>query len=53
METITIPKQEYLLLKKKATIDEKLLVKLVKGLEDIRAGRIQKWKKTMLDRFSF
>tara|TARA_Y100000310_G_scaffold345846_1_gene471159 strand:- start:49482 stop:49631 length:150 start_codon:yes stop_codon:yes gene_type:complete len=45
METVTIPKKEYESLKEKANIDDDLLVKLVKGLEDIRAGRIKPWKK--------
>lgn len=45
METITILKQEYNELKKKAEIDESLLIKLVKGLEDIKEGRIKLWKK--------
>jgi len=45
METITIPKQEYKELRRKADIDESLLIKLVKGLEDIKAGRIKLWKK--------
>ena len=44
--TVTIPKGEYETLKKKAEIDENLLISLVKGLEDIKAGRIKSWKKT-------
>ncbi len=44
MENITIPKQEYKELQKKAELSESLLVKLVRGLEDIRAGRIKPWK---------
>jgi len=44
METVTIPKEEYELLKHKAEIDEDLLVSLIKGLEDIKAGRIKPWK---------
>ncbi|MBU1111691.1 MAG: hypothetical protein ABIG93_01620 [archaeon] len=46
METVTIPKEEYDLLKQKVEIDEDLLVSLVKGLEDIKAGRIKPWKKS-------
>ena len=46
METITIPKEEYDLLKHKAEVDEDLLVSLVKGPEDIKAGHIKPWKKT-------
>ena len=45
METVTISKEEYELLKHKAEVDEDLLVSLVKGLEDIKAGRIKLWKK--------
>ena len=44
-ETVTIPKKEYETLKKKAEVDEDLLVSLVKGLEDIKSGRIKPWKK--------
>jgi|TARA_B100001971_G_C17667255_1_gene275743 PHD/YefM family antitoxin component YafN of YafNO toxin-antitoxin module len=44
-ETVTIPKEEYESLKKKAELDEELLVSLVKGLEDIKAGRIKPWEK--------
>ncbi|MEK6950572.1 MAG: hypothetical protein AABX13_02505 [Nanoarchaeota archaeon] len=46
MEAITISKEEYELLKKKAELDEDLLFSLVQGLEDIRAGRIKPWKKS-------
>ena len=45
-ETITIPREKYEALKKKAEIDEDLLLSLVRGLEDIRAGRIKPWKKS-------
>ncbi len=45
METVTIPKQEYKLLKHKAELDEDLLISLVKGLEEIKAGKIKPWKK--------
>ena len=48
-ETITIPKEEYESLKKKAEIDEDLLLSLVRGLEDIKAGRIKPWKKSTTD----
>lgn len=44
METVTITKEEYKMLKQKAEIDENLLISLVKGLEDIKAGRIKPWK---------
>ena len=46
-ETINIPKEEYKKLKKKADLGDGLLMQLVKGLEDIRAGRIKPWKKTI------
>ena len=45
METITLSKQEYLRLKNKAEVDEELLIKLVRGLEDIKAGRVKSWEK--------
>ena len=45
MATVTIPKEEYEMLKKKAELDKDLLVSLVKGLEDIKAGRVKPWKK--------
>lgn len=44
-EMITIPRQEYELLKKKVEVDDELLTSLVKGLEDIKEGRIKPWKK--------
>jgi len=43
METITISKEEYRDLKKIAEVNETLLMKLVVGLEDIRAGRVKPW----------
>ena len=49
METITIPKIEYETLKKKAEVDEDLLIKLVRGLEDIKEGRIKPWKSKFID----
>lgn len=45
METVTIPKEEYKMLRHKAEVDENLLLSLVRGLEDIKAGRIKIWKK--------
>ena len=42
MDTITIPKQEYNELKKKAEIDEQLLNSLILGLKDIKEGRIKR-----------
>ncbi|MFH1593003.1 MAG: hypothetical protein ABIB47_06585 [Candidatus Woesearchaeota archaeon] len=44
METVTIPKQEFEELKKKAEIDEELLQELVQGLKDIKAGRVRRVK---------
>ena len=43
---ITISHEEYEELKEKASINESLLLKLVKGLEDIREGKIKAWKRT-------
>jgi len=44
MENITISKEEYEKLKSRANANEELLIKLIRGLEDIRNGRIKKWK---------
>ena len=44
METVTIPKQEYGKLKKRANIDEGLLADLIEGFEDIKAGRVRRVK---------
>ena len=46
METVTVPKEEYERLKKESEVDEELLASLVRGLEDIKAGRIKLWKQT-------
>jgi hypothetical protein len=46
METITVSKTEYEKLKQKAEASDELLIKLVRGLEDIKAGRIKPWKKS-------
>lgn len=43
-QTITIPKEEYENLKKKAEIDEELLQELVQGLKDIKAGNVKRVK---------
>ncbi|MBI2671264.1 hypothetical protein HYX18_04795 [Candidatus Woesearchaeota archaeon] len=45
VDTITIKKSEYEKLRNKAQLSESLLVKLVQGLEDIKAGRIKPWRK--------
>ena len=42
METVTIPKQEYEELKRKAEIDEELLKDLIQGLKDIKEGNIRR-----------
>ena len=44
MEQITISKQEYDKLKKMAEIDQDLVTKIKRGLEDIKHGRISEWK---------
>ena len=49
MQTVTIPKQEYETLKKKAELDEDLLIKLIRGLEDIKNGRVKEWKSKFTD----
>ena len=45
-EMVTIEKKEYEKLKAESEIDNGLLMKLVRGLEDIRAGRVKYWKKS-------
>lgn len=44
MEMISIPKQEFEILKKKAEIDYELVEKIKRSLEDIKEGRIKEWK---------
>lgn len=44
-ETVTIPVDEYMKLKKCEEAEKDLLVSLVKGLEDIKHGRVKPWKK--------
>lgn len=46
METITIPKQEYNKLKKKAQLDDELLKKLAKSLEEIKQGKFKMFQKS-------
>ena len=41
---IMISRKEYKELKEKAELNESLLLKLVRGLEDVKAGRITPWK---------
>jgi len=42
-ETVTIPRKEYEKLKETQEIDYELLSKIVKSLEDIKAGRVKEW----------
>jgi len=46
---INISREKYIRLVKKAEMNEELLVKLVRGLEDIRTGRIKHWKEAVKD----
>lgn len=41
-ETVTIPKKEYIKLKRKANTDEKFLKELAQSLEDIKNGRVKR-----------
>ena len=43
METVSISREKYNELVKKAILSDRLLIKLVRGLEDVRAGRIRRW----------
>lgn len=43
-KTVTITKKEYKQLKEKAKQNDELLLKLIRGLEDIKEGRIKPWK---------
>ncbi len=43
METITIPKEEYERLKRKAQVDMDLVNKIKRSLEDIKHGRVKEW----------
>lgn len=49
METVTIAKTKYEKLKREAELDQDLLLSLVRGLEDIKEGRIRLWKKKTID----
>jgi len=44
METVTIPKEEYELLKKKAKVDVSILQQLMSSFQDIKEGRVRKVK---------
>lgn len=41
---MSISRKDYLELKQKAELDEELLLKLIRGLEDVKEGRITEWK---------
>ncbi len=45
--TICITKEEYKNLKEKAELNENLLIKLVKGLEEIATGKVKPWRKVI------
>jgi hypothetical protein len=40
METVTVPKDEYLRLKRLEQVDWELVGKFKKGLDEVKAGRI-------------
>ncbi|MEK6871786.1 MAG: hypothetical protein AABX16_02690 [Nanoarchaeota archaeon] len=44
METVTIAKEEYERLKKQLEIDEELVAKIKRSLENIKQGKIKEWK---------
>ena len=44
METVTIPKSEYEKMKKALEVDEELVAKIRKSLENIKEGKIKEWK---------
>ncbi|MEK6872645.1 MAG: hypothetical protein AABW90_01370 [Nanoarchaeota archaeon] len=44
METVTISKREYERMKEASRVDEELVAKIRKSLEDIKHGRIKEWK---------
>ena len=52
-QTITLDRKEYKELKEKAELGDTLLLKLVKGLEDIKFGRTKPWKRTTSAQFFF
>ncbi|MEK6867671.1 MAG: hypothetical protein AABX98_02495 [Nanoarchaeota archaeon] len=43
-ETVTIAREEYEELKRHKEVDDELIRKLVRSLEDVKAGRIKVWK---------
>lgn len=44
MGSVTISRKEYEELKSKAQVDEALVAKVKRALEDIKHGRITEWK---------
>ena len=44
METITISKDEYLKLKKKAALADDVVEQLEKSFQDMRKGKVSKWE---------
>jgi len=40
---ITIPKEEYESLKEAEQVDHELLIKIVKGLEDVKNKKFKEW----------
>ncbi len=42
-ETVTISKVEYKRLKKKEEVDTGLLESIVRGIQDLKAGRFKRW----------
>lgn len=47
METIMIQKEEPMVSRKRAGPSDELFSKLIRGLEDIRGGKIKPWKRTI------
>jgi len=46
-EMVTIPKIEYIKLKQKAKavkVDKKLVLSIIRSLEDVKHGRVTEWK---------
>lgn len=44
MDTVTISKEEYLRLKKKAALADDVVTQLEKSFQDMRKGKVSKWK---------
>ena len=41
---ITIPEREYKILLESSKVDEELVAKIKRSLEDVKQGRIREWK---------